>query len=98
MSGIVAASTLEQVLVANVAKLNPSSSDLTAWVALTKATTDAATPEYATKVGLFGGDLTGFLADCTTATVCDETKYDKYTGWGIGIQWTVATGSGSDGK
>jgi len=85
MSGIVAASTLEQVLVANVAKLNPSTSDLTAWTALTKTSNDASTPVYATKLGLFGGDLTGFLADCTTATACDETAYDKYTGWGIGI-------------
>ena len=81
---IVAASTLQEVLVANLADLNPNSSDLGKWVALTKATTDT-TPTYATKLGLFGGDLTQFLADCATATACDETKYDKFTGWGIGI-------------
>ena len=41
-------------------------------------------------VGLFGGDLSGFLEDCAAAEEgdCDSADYDGLSGWAFGIEWT----------
>ena len=44
-------------------------------------------------VGLFGGDLSGFLEDCAAAEEggnCDSADYDGLTGWAFGVEWTPA--------
>ena len=70
----------------------PSSSDYTAWNPLTSLNNGSqgswAFTEQ-TKLGLFGVDLTPFLDDCSVATACDEKAYEKFTGWGMGIRWTL---------
>jgi hypothetical protein len=44
----------------------------------------------ATKVGLFGFDLTDFLADCAMASaLCTEKDFKKFSGWAIGVQFTM---------
>jgi len=42
-------------------------------------------------VGLFGADLTDFLAYCYDAYQCDYYKYSElYDGWAIGSYWAIA--------
>ena len=45
-----------------------------------------------TSAGLFGADLTAFLADCAWAktTDCDVTDYDNYSGWAIGVNFAAS--------
>lgn len=78
-------STTDEVIAAALPKFIPSDADLKVWSKLTAATGDSV---YTTLVGLFGADLTAFLADCTTSTECKEEDYSVYTGWAFGIQWT----------
>ena len=67
----------------------PTPTDLEAWTELKPATDDAI---VTTTVGLFGAELTDFLDNCATATEeCDVTKYENFSGWAIGIEWTAVT-------
>ena len=53
-----------------------------------------------TSVGLFGYDLTDFLAECTTLEeddLCTVADYDVYTGWAVGVNWEGATLNAIDG-
>lgn len=86
---ISATSTLAEVFTASSTKWGPSSTDIDTWNAANPADTDTKT---VTNIGLFGGDLTTFLADCATATTnCKAADYDGYNGWGVGICWTKGT-------
>ena len=78
--------TLEELIADNVGDWVPSSTDLDAWVEVDPATDDTTV----TLVGLFGADLTDFLDACATADDCDETDYDDFSGWAIGVEWTPA--------
>ena len=61
----------------------PNETDIGAWNTADHATSDTT---YTTDIGLFGADLTDFLADCALATDnCTSSDYDAYTGWGFGI-------------
>ena len=63
----------------------PSATDLESWVTVEAATDDTTV----TLVGLFGGDLSGFLEDCAAAEDdCDVADYDGLSGWAFGIKWT----------
>ena len=45
----------------------------------------------ATKVGLFGADLTKFNEDCVALdTLCKVADYEDYNGWGVGVWWGSA--------
>ena len=78
---ITATSTLVQVFAANIAV--PSTKDLAAWTTISPLTAGG---NVATKVGLFGIDLTDFLADCAMASaVCTEKDFKKFSGWAIGV-------------
>ena len=62
----------------------PSTSVLATWgTAKPFSTTDL----VATRVGLFGADLTSFMADCTASgtTVCTTSIFNSYTGWAVGV-------------
>ena len=80
-------STLAQVFQASI--VSPTESDLGSW---TKITPLAAATTIATKVGLFGADLTDFYSNCAVASaLCTATNYSKFTGWAIGTNWTWQT-------
>lgn len=85
---ITSTSTLAEVYTAQTSWY-PSTTDIGTWADADHATGDTT---YTTAIGLFGADLTDFLADCATATDhCDSADYDAYTGWGIGIEWSATT-------
>jgi hypothetical protein len=51
----------------------------------------------ATRVGLFGADLTEFNADCVALEdLCDVADYADYNGWGVGINWEPSTADNED--
>jgi hypothetical protein len=78
---------LETIFDDNYADWAPSSTDLESWEEVTASGSDTTV----TLVGLFGGDLTAFLEDCTAATDdCDPADYDGFSGWAFGIEWTPA--------
>jgi hypothetical protein len=80
-------SALETIFDDNYADWAPSDTDLDAWEEVTASGEDTTV----TKVGLFGGDLTAFLADCTAATDdCDPAEYDGFSGWAFGVEWAPA--------
>ena len=84
MSGITAASTVTNVLAAYNA-YTATSAEITAWNSGTGGVTTTKT-----SVGLFGADLTDFLADCAIAvatTACKVADYDNYNGWAIGVNF-----------
>ena len=86
---IIAASTLVQVFDAHYADWTPSATDTAAWKTLTAATGDT---NVVTTVGLFGTDISKFLADCALATTnCKSADYADYNGWAAGISWTAKT-------
>lgn len=86
---ITASSTLDAVFAASATKWGPSSTDIDAWNTAKPADADTKT---VTNIGLFGGDLTTFIADCATATTnCKSADYELYNGWGVGISWTKGT-------
>lgn len=86
-------STLAQVYAANLADWKPSADDTKQWVKLTAAAPGGtADTVYTTTVGLFGADLTDFLADCElAATACKVANYDNYSGWAFGINIVSTT-------
>lgn len=81
MATIDAASTLQDLFDLSVANFQPSTADFSAWKSLpnNQSTNTLVTID----VGLTGIDLTKFLADCTTVTLCDENSYGKYSGFAI---------------
>ena len=92
MTAIEAASTLADVLAAHN-DFAATSEQMTNWVELTPL----ASGDASTLVGLFGADLTDFLADCAIATTnCTSSDYDNYSGWAIGVDWTVASANVDD--
>jgi hypothetical protein len=50
----------------------------------------------ATKVGLFGFELTDFLADCALASLCTEKDFKKFSGWAIGVEFTMTTAAANN--
>ena len=91
-----ASSTLAEVFASGAAKWGPSADDIKAWAKANPAKDDTDT---VTNIGVFGGDLTTFLADCATATTnCKAANYDGYNGWGVGINWTKGTTSQATGE
>ena len=82
------ATALETIFDDNHADWVPSTTDLDAWEEIEAAGADTT----ATKVGLFGGDLTAFLDDCAAAEEgdCDVADYDGLNGWAFGVEWTPA--------
>lgn len=91
-----ASSTLADVFASGAAKWGPSADDIKAWAKANPAKDDTDT---VTNIGVFGGDLTTFLADCATATTnCKVADYDGYNGWGVGICWTKGTTSQASGE
>ena len=75
-----------------------TAADLTSWKTLnfpaTFKTTISSTflettGSYSVKAGLFGFDLTSFMAACKTAVSCDYTAYShRYDGFSMGFYWT----------
>lgn len=86
MTDIGADSTLAEVIAAHN-NFAATTEQMTNWVELTPL----AAGEASTFVGLFGADLVDFIADCATSDDCDEADYDGYSGWAIGVSWTVAS-------
>lgn len=94
MTAIAADSALADVFAAQ--DWAPSTTDLDAWTTLNPATDDT---RVVTDLGLFGVDLTDFLADCTTATSsCKPADYDNFNGWGIGLLWSKGAGTIANGE
>ena len=92
MSTITSTSTLADVLAAHN-NFAATTAQMANWVELTPL----ASGDASTLVGLFGADLTDFLADCAIATTnCTSSDYDNYSGWAIGVDWTVASASVDD--
>ena len=91
MTTIEAASTLAEVIAAHN-DFAATSEQMTNWVELTAL----AAGEASTFVGLFSAELTDFIADCATSDDCDEADYDAYSGWAIGVSWTVASATVDD--
>ena len=85
--------TVNELLADNFGDWVPSATDLDAWVEVDPATDDTTV----TLVGLFGADLTDFLDACVTADDCDETDYDGFSGWAIGVEWTPAAAAPAPG-
>ena len=84
---ISATSPLTDVYLAHIANFEPNTGDLAKWSPLTAPSTDS---NVKAKIGLFGVELTAFLADCALATTnCKSADYTNYNGWAIGIQWTA---------
>ncbi len=51
----------------------------------------------ATKVGLFGWELTDFLASCVTlGDLCKSADYDPYSGWAVGVSWEHSSSVAND--
>ena len=81
---ISAISTVTDVLAAYNA-YTATTAEITAWNSGTGGVTTTKT-----SVGLFGADLTTFLADCAIAvatTACKVADYDNYNGWAIGVNF-----------
>ena len=81
---ITAASTVADVLAA-YNDFTATADEIKAWNHATGGVTTTTT-----SVGLFGADLTEFLADCAIAvatTACDVTDYADYNGWAIGVNF-----------
>lgn len=87
MSGITATSLKADVL-SYYNTFQATTAQQTNWVALA----NLASKPTGTKVGLFGADLTAFLADCAVAqgaaSPCVVADYASFNGWAFGIQWT----------
>ena len=65
----------------------PLTTDLNEWTTLKPFKGDDL---FTTVVGLFGAELNDFLSNCAKATEkCNVADYDNYSGWAIGIEWTV---------
>lgn len=80
----ITAASVKQDVLDKYSDFAPLASDLTAW----KTVTAKASDTVVTTMGLFGADLTKFLADCVIAqgaTKCVSSEYDNYNGWAIGI-------------
>ena len=91
MTDITTTSVLADVIAAHN-NFEATTEQMTNWIELTPL----ASGEASTFVGLFGADLTEFLADCATSDDCDEADYDNYSGWAIGVDWTVASAKVDD--
>ena len=82
--------------------VEPSTTDLDAWLAIDFPTTTAALfdTDEGLSVGLFGYDLTDFFANCVTATTdnCNSDDYnaDYFDGWSVGGQIILAATYDSD--
>ena len=78
------------------AMITATADEIGAWNVLDPITYEAtlmegrlgAENEVVTSVGLFGYDLTDFLADCAETEDCDATAYEAFTGWAIGVNWS----------
>lgn len=79
------------------AKITATEAEIEAWNVLDPITYEeaklmegrlGAENEVVTSVGLFGYDLTDFLADCAETEDCDATDYEAFTGWAIGVNWS----------
>ena len=83
---------LETIFADAAADWAPSATDLESWVTVGAADNDGEDDTTVTLVGLFGGDLSGFLEDCAAAEEgdCDEADYAGLSGWAFGIEWTPA--------
>lgn len=81
---ITSTSTLAQVYTANI----PSTPSTSGWATLAKPTVGTT---WTATVGLFGNDLTTFFKNCATVgtTICDPAKFTGYSGWAIGIEFTM---------
>ena len=88
---VIAASTLADVIAAHN-DFAATSEQMTNWVELNPLPAGEAT----TLVGLFGASLTDFFADCAISDDCDEADYVGYSGWAIGVSWTVASANVDD--
>ena len=75
---------LEELFTAFNTKVTATEAEIEAWNAIDPIEED----DLVTKVGLFGWDLTDFLADCADTEECDATDYEAFTGWAIGVNWT----------
>ena len=86
---ITSTSPLTDVFLAHIASFHPNSSDIANWTALTPPTGES---NVTTEVGLFGADLTSFLADCAIATTnCKSADYINYNGFTLYVEWVATT-------
>ena len=82
---------LETIFADAAADWAPSATDLESWVTVDPALTAPDTDDTTvTLVGLFGGDLSGFLEACAAEETCDEADYAGLSGWAFGVEWTPA--------
>ena len=80
---------LETIFADAAADWAPSATDLESWVTVDPALTAPDTDDTTvTLVGLFGGDLSGFLEACAAEETCDEADYAGLSGWAFGVEWT----------
>ena len=85
--GITKDSPLSDVFAETIDDSMPLPTDLKEWKTLKPSKDDDL---FTTVVGLFGAELNDFLSNCAKATEkCNVADYDNYSGWAIGIEWTV---------
>ena len=85
--GIAKDSPLSDVFAETIDDFVPLPTDLKEWTTLKPSKDDDL---FTTVVGLFGAELNDFLSNCAKATEkCNVADYDNYSGWAIGIEWTV---------
>jgi hypothetical protein len=86
--------TLDDILFTELGDVTATAAEIEAWGTLDDVLkfvvgTTTQINTVVTKVGLFGFDLTDFLAACTDATdVCDPADYAAFTGWAVGVNWS----------
>jgi hypothetical protein len=86
--------TLVDIFIAELGDVTATPAEIEAWGTLDDvlkfvAGTTTQINTVVTKVGLFGFNLTDFLAACTAATdVCDPEDYAAFTGWAVGVNWS----------
>ena len=81
---------LEEIFADAAADWAPSATDLESWVEIDPADNAGEDDTTVTLVGLFGGDLSGFLEACAAEETCDEADYAGLSGWAFGVEWTPA--------
>jgi len=94
MTTITSSSTTAEVV--SLYPVSATTDDLASWNEITLPDTFAAAlvtqglDTSTITVGLFGFDLTDFLADCDIADACDYDTYStNYDGWAIGSYWAL---------
>ncbi len=80
--------TLAELFTEYNAEFTATADEIAAWNLLDPCQIAGQDNPTATRIGLFGADLTEFNADCVALEdLCDVADYADYNGWGVGINW-----------